>query len=60
MTDLARLAPAAKPKPKRKRPTVWEVMQIPRDAPIPDGWQLARQRWSHHSYWSKLVKRVVA
>lgn len=56
--DLARLDRAAKAAPKRKRPTVWEVMWIPRDAPIPDGWRLARQRQSHHSCWSKLVERV--
>lgn len=43
-----------------KRPSTWQVMWWPVDQPIPEGWRIARQRRSHHSFWSVLIEKVSA
>ena len=37
--------------------TEFDLMWIPKDAPLPDGWREVPQRVCHHHYWSRLVER---
>lgn len=49
-------------KPSRKRPAVWLVQWHPIAEPVPEGWRVARQRYSHHTafYGSVLIEQVPA
>lgn len=44
----------------RKRPAVWLVQWWPISEPVPAGWRVARQRYSHHTafYGSILIEQV--
>lgn len=33
------------------------LMWVPVGLGVPEGWHLARQQTSHHSFWSQLVQR---
>lgn len=53
---------AGKVQRERRHPRVWELTWHDARRPIPEGWRLARQRYSHHHtrlYGAVLIERVV-
>lgn len=37
---------------------VREVMWLRHGEPVPDGWRVVRQRWTHHGVHAQLIERV--